>query len=241
MLRPAPDFGSHKASPMSPCPFQVPVVLLIYIIYVCLSNIFGARSSILCHPAISWTLWIAGLGHVCSYFGPLRTLAFSLVLILCTTYYIPFIQGLPSPTRLLPPRRGRSAKRPATLTAASLRKPKHFGLFNRKTIKEDPAGASMLESPEKEALLEHEPAPEPETVPKEPDLIETQDAAAVAGSESNTYLKRLFIACFFVYVSLHLWMMLLLIFPIGVALIRRLGKETRSWGRECSSLSLSIG
>lgn len=47
--------------------------------------------------------------------------------------------------------------------------------------------------------------------------------------DSTLYIKWLMIACFFVYISIHLWLVVIFIAPLAVVLMKRLGNYSISY------------
>lgn len=166
------------------------------------------RSSI-----VSWTLWTATLAYACGYFGPFGTPVFAVVLILCSTYYFmpelriirtmsmsqSSVKG--SPRKHLRARTRSSVSQSTPMSQSSISQLSNVDDGRKETVDD-----SMIQASELTTVIEN--------------LDDNEEM------ESNLYLKYLFMACFFVWISLHLWMIFLLLIPIGLAALRRIGEES---------------
>lgn len=177
----------------------MPGLLIVYLAYITITGIISTANvghlKFLRSRIVSWTLWIGTLAYACGYFGPLGTPIFAVILILCSTYYfVPELRVLRTMSM--------------SSTSGSPRK-----LVKRRSQN---MSQSSIDDVRKELTQQQQSHLST--------ITETNNSNNEGDNESNLYLKYLFMACFFVWISLHLWMMFLLLIPIGLAVLRRTGK-----------------
>uniref|UniRef100_A0A915K3R3 Transmembrane protein 245 n=1 Tax=Romanomermis culicivorax TaxID=13658 RepID=A0A915K3R3_ROMCU len=191
----------------------VPTVFLSYIVYIVLFSLLPdttkspAVMNMMKSRPLSLVIWIAALAYVCGYFGPFATPTFCVVVTMCSTYYFaPGFPNLNDSTQDFYPQKSSRAQEVAFSTRRRLRKESTRTPFFRRRKNTIEIGPTT-----KVPSFEQQPS----GLPSDPDVIDDQ-------SETDLYLRYLFLACFFVWISLHLWMIFILVVPVGLGLFRRL-------------------